>query len=98
VIGDRAMFTKDNMVTLLEKKISFLGPSCTSEREYLLSIPDNLFTPLWYTTSKGKGGYTGVEIEHHSFTNKGKDYQIRTLVVKSEDLFRAAAENPDQAT
>jgi transposase len=88
VIGDRAMFTKDNMVTLLEKKISFLGPSCASEREYILSIPDNLFTPLRYTTSKGKGGYTGVEIEHHSFSNKGKDYRIRTLVVKSEDPIR----------
>lgn len=88
MISDRAMFTKANMVTLLDKKISFLGPSCASEREYILSIPNNLFTPLRYTTSKGKSGYTGVEIEHYSFTHEGKDYQIRTLIVKSEDLFR----------
>jgi transposase len=88
VIGDRAMFTKENMVTLLDKKISFLGPSCAMEREYILSVPDNLFTPLRYTTSGGKGGYSGVEIDHHSFTHKGKEYWIRTLVVKSEDLFR----------
>ncbi len=86
VIGDRAMFTRDNIVTLLDKKVSFLGPLCASEREYILSVPDNLFTPLRYTTSKGKGGYTGVEIEHYSFTHEGKDYQIRTLVVRSEDL------------
>jgi transposase len=87
VIGDRAMFTKDNMVKLLEKKISFLGPSCAKEREYILSVPDNLFQPLRYTTAKGKGGYFGVKI-NHTFTHKGTDYRVRTLVVKSEDLYR----------
>lgn len=90
LIGDRAVFTKNNIPALQERKIYYLGPFAAAEKEFILSIPEEEFLPLNYTTSKGKGGYYGVE-KTLNFTYKGKTYTTRALVVKSEEKASLAA-------
>jgi hypothetical protein len=78
VIGDRAMLTKPNIIAMQDKGIKFLGPLSSKERELILSIPDDSYHSLSYTTSQGKGGYSGVEIEH-IFSHCDKPRQMRAV-------------------
>ncbi len=83
-VGDRAVLTKNNIPALQEQNVHYLGPFAAAEKDFILSIPDEEFWPLDYSTSKGKQGYYGVEKEL-SFRYKGKEYHNRALVVKSDE-------------
>lgn len=85
IIGDRALFTKANLAGLLNKKIDFVGPLASKEREFLLGFPDEQFQILAYTTAKGKGGYSGIDTIYR-FEQDGGFYQCRAVVVKSDEL------------
>jgi transposase len=85
VIGDRAMFTKDNLAGLIGKKISFVGPLASRDKEFILSFPDEQFQALSYTTAKDKGGYYGIDTTY-TFENNGGYFKCRAVVVKSDDL------------
>jgi transposase len=85
IIGDRALFTKANLAGLINKKIDFVGPLASKEKEFLLSFPDEQFQPLAYTTAKGNGGYSGIDTGYR-FEQDGGFYKCRAVVVKSDEL------------
>lgn len=84
LVGDRAVLTKTNIPALKKQNVHYLGPFAAAEKDFILSIPDEEFQPLDYSTSKGKQGYYGVEKELR-FRYKGKEYHTRALVVKSDE-------------
>ncbi len=85
IIGDRAMFTRANLTSLLGQKMDFVGPLAGKEKEFLLGFPDEQFQALSYTTAKGKGGYKGIDTTY-SFEHNGGHYKCRAVVVKSDEL------------
>jgi transposase len=85
IISDRAMFTKENLAGLINKKQDFVGPLAAKEKEFILSFPEEQFQPLSYTTSKDKGGYSGIDASYY-FMQDGGHYTCRAIVVKSEEL------------
>lgn len=87
IIGDRAMFTKENLAGLINKKLAFTGPLAAKEKEYILSFPEEQFQPLSYVTAKDKDGYSGIDTGY-SFEQDGGCYNCRAIVVKSEELRR----------
>ncbi len=87
IIGDRAMFTKENLAGLINKKLAFVGPLAAKEKEFILSFPEEQFQPLSYTTAKDKGGYSGIDTGYH-FEQDGGHYTCRAVVVKSEEHAR----------
>jgi transposase len=85
IIGDRALFTRANLAGLINKKIDFVGPLASKEREFILGFPDEQFQPLAYTTAKGRGGYSGIDTSYR-FEQDGGFYKCRAVVVKSDEL------------
>jgi transposase len=95
MICDRAAFTKQNIPILQEKHIKYLGPFAAAEKEFILSIDEEKFSPIDYVTSKGRHGYFGVE-KTLSFDYRGKTYITRALVVKSEEKAMLAAKTREK--
>lgn len=85
IIGDRAMFTRENLAGLINKELAFVGPLAAKEKEFILSFPEEQFQPLSYVTAKGKGGYSGIDTTYR-FEQDGGHYTCRAVVVKSEEL------------
>ena len=89
-VEDRAVLIKTNIPALQAQNVHCLGPFATAEKDCILSIPDEAFRPLDYSTSKGKQGYYGVEKELR-LSHKGKEYRHRALVVKIDEKAAVAA-------
>jgi transposase len=70
---------------LINKKIDFVGPLASKEKEFLLGFPDEQFQMLAYTTAKGRGGYSGIDTGYR-FEQDGGFYKCRAVVVKSDEL------------
>ena len=85
IIGDRAMFTRENLAGLIGKKIDFVGPLASREKEFILSFPDEQFQALSYTTAKDKGGYSCIDTTY-TLEHNGGYFKCRAVVVKSEEL------------
>jgi transposase len=85
IIGDRALFSKDNLAGLISREIDFVGPLASKDKEFILGFPDEQFQALSYTTAKDKGGYYGIDTTY-TFEHNGGYYTCRAVVVKSEEL------------
>lgn len=84
LVGDRAIFTRQNIVALQKRQIKYLGPYAATEKDFILAIAEEEYKPLDYTTSKGKDGYFGVDTVI-CFNDDKKAFKTRALVVKSEE-------------
>lgn len=94
VIGDRAMFTRENLAALIGK-IDFVGPLASKDREFILGFPDERFQSLSYTTAKDKGGYSAVDTTY-TFEHDGGFFTCRAVVVKSDELAMQQAKTLDR--
>jgi transposase len=94
IIGDRAMFTRENLAALIGKKIDFVGPLASKEKEFCPS-PEEQFQALSYTTAKDKGGYSGIDTSYR-FEHEGGFFTCRAVVVKSDELAMQQAKTLDR--
>jgi len=65
------------------------------EKEFILSFPEEAFKPLAYTTSKGKGGYYGIDTDY-SLTHEKNSYTCRAVVIKSDELYEQQRKTLDK--
>jgi transposase len=92
VIGDRAMFTRENLAGLIGKELDFVEPLASKDKEFILGFPEDQFESLPYTTAKDKGGYSGIDTTY-KFEHDSAYHTRRAVVVKNEELLSSSAKH-----